>query len=122
MVPQCSNGSRKTKITDITYRRLPAGSMKSTWLRNIKRDNPRKPEHSFVCSVHFRTRMFRASDGNMRPQKLKTLKSSTLFAFTKAKKGTTRPSSQSRSKRGRVRCVKYTCKQTRCNVLYSFMY
>ena len=97
MVPQCSNGWRKTKGTDITYHRLPSGSMKSTWLRNIKRDNPRKPEHSFVCSVHFEPECFEPAMEICGRKKPKTLKSSavpTLFAFTKAKKGTTRPSSQ----------------------------
>ena len=97
MVPQCSNDWRKTKGTDITYHRLPSGSMKSTWLRSIKRDNPRKPEHSFVYSVHLEPKCFEPATEICGRKKPKTLTSSavpTLFAFTKAKKGTTRPSSQ----------------------------
>ena len=41
MVPLCTNGWRKYKETDITYHRLPTGPLKTIWLRNIRRDNPR---------------------------------------------------------------------------------
>ena len=51
---KCSNGWQKTKGTDISYHRLPNGPLKSVWVRNIRRDNPRKSSHSLVCSVHLR--------------------------------------------------------------------
>ena len=41
MVPLCTNGWRKNKERDITYHRLPTGPLKTIWLRNIRRDNPR---------------------------------------------------------------------------------
>ena len=53
MVPNCSNGWRKTKGTNITYHRVPSNHMKNVWLQNIRRDNPRDVKHSFVCSEHF---------------------------------------------------------------------
>ena len=42
MVPNCSNGWRKTKGTNITYHRVPNNHMKNVWLQKIRRDNPRK--------------------------------------------------------------------------------
>ena len=53
MVPNCSNGWRKTKGTNITYHRVPNNHMKNVWLQKIRRDNPREVKHSFVCSEHF---------------------------------------------------------------------
>ena len=52
-VPLCENYSQKTKGTGINYHRLPNGSLKSVWLRNIRRENPPPPAQSFVCSAHF---------------------------------------------------------------------
>ena len=40
-VPLCANGSRKTRGMDISYR-LPNGPLKDVWLRNIRRENPRR--------------------------------------------------------------------------------
>ena len=53
MVPNCSNGWRKTKGTNITYHREPNNHMKNVWLQKIRRDNPREVKHFFVCSEHF---------------------------------------------------------------------
>lgn len=89
MVPQCSNGWRKTKGTDITYHRLPSGSMKSTWLRNIKRDNPRKPEHSFVCSVHFEPECFEPAteiSGRKKQKNFKIVSSTNAVCVYKSEK------------------------------------
>ena len=52
MVPNCSNGWRKTNGTNITYHRVPSNHMKNVWLQKIRRDNPRDVKHSFVCSEH----------------------------------------------------------------------
>ena len=40
MVPNCPNGWRKTKGTNITYHRVPNNHMKNVWLQKIRRDNP----------------------------------------------------------------------------------
>ena len=53
MVPNCTNGWRKTRGTNISYHRLPTNHMKKLWLQQIRRDNPRDAKHSFVCSEHF---------------------------------------------------------------------
>ena len=53
MVPNCTNGWRKTKGSNITYHRLPSGDLKNVWLQKIRRENPRNAQHSFVCSEHF---------------------------------------------------------------------
>lgn len=98
-VPLCTNGSRKTKGTDITYHRLPNGPMKSVWLRNLRRDNPRERGNTYVCSAHFTPDCFEpATEIIPGFKKRKTLKPSatpTIFAFpTKLINGNkTRPSS-----------------------------
>jgi hypothetical protein len=53
MVPNCTNGWRKTKGTGVSYHRLSTNHLKSLWLQRVRRDNPRDSKHSFVCSDHF---------------------------------------------------------------------
>ena len=48
MVRKCTKGWRQTKCSDNTYHRLPSGPPKTIWLRNIRRDNPRRFNNSFV--------------------------------------------------------------------------
>jgi hypothetical protein len=52
-VPLCTNGSRKTKGTDISYHRLPNGPLRSVWLHNLRLENPRERVNTYVCSTHF---------------------------------------------------------------------
>lgn len=58
MAPNCTNGWRKTKGTNVTYHRLPTDHMRSVWLQKIRRENPRDAKYSFVCSDHFTTDCF----------------------------------------------------------------
>ena len=58
MAPNCTNGWRKTKGTNVTYHRLPTDHMRSVWLQKIRRENPRDAKYSFVCSDHFTTYCF----------------------------------------------------------------
>lgn len=53
MVPNCTNGWRKTKGTGVSYHRLPTNHMKNVCLQRIRRDHPRDAKHSFECSDHF---------------------------------------------------------------------
>lgn len=97
MVPLCTNGWRKTKGTDISYHRLPTGPLKSIWLRNIRRDNPCKPCHSFVCSVHFTADCFEPAIeicGHKKPKSLKPSAVPTLFGFGQRKNSTRQSSLQ----------------------------
>ena len=104
MVPLCTNGWRKTKGTDISYHRLPTGSLKNIWLRNVRRENPRKSGNSFVCSEHFTPDSFEPAIEICGFKKARTLKPSavpTLFSFptreTKARESSLRQI-QSRAK------------------------
>jgi hypothetical protein len=108
-VPLCTNGSRKTQGTDISYHRLPNGPLKSVWLRNIRRENPRQRSNTFVCSAHFTPDSFEPSveliPGFKKPKKLKPSAVPTLFAFpSKLNEVKTRPSSE-RQIRNRARQV-----------------
>jgi hypothetical protein len=88
MVPKCTNGWKKTKGSDITYHRVPSGPTKSIWLRNIRRDNPRKLNNSFVCSVHFTPDCFIPATeicGRKKPKMLKPTAIPTLFEYTRKK-------------------------------------
>ena len=97
-VPLCTNGSRKTKGTDISYHRLPNGPLRSVWLRNLRRENPREHANTYVCSAHFAPDCFEPN-AEVIPgfKKRKTLKPSavpTMFAFpTKGNENKTRLSS-----------------------------
>jgi hypothetical protein len=54
MLPGCTNCSKKTKGSDISYRRLPNDQqMRRTWLRRVHRDNLPKANLCYVCSAHF---------------------------------------------------------------------
>ena len=84
MVPMRTNGWRKTKGKGITYHRLSNGTLKSVWLRNIRRDNPHRPSNSFVCSAHFTVDCFYPATeicGHKTSKKLKRTAVSKLFSF-----------------------------------------
>lgn len=95
--PLCTNGSRKTKGTDITYHRLPNGPMKS--VRNLRRENPRERGNTYVCSAHFTPDCFELAieiiPGFKKRKMLKPSATPTIFAFpTKLiNENKTRPSS-----------------------------
>ena len=62
MVPGCTNCSKKTKGSDISYHRLPNDQqMRRTWLRRVRRDNLPKANSCYVCSVHFTPDCFEGS-------------------------------------------------------------
>ncbi len=61
MVPNCTNGWRKTKGTGVSYHCLPTNHMKSLCLQRVHRDNPRDSKHSFVCSDHFNPESYECS-------------------------------------------------------------
>ena len=84
MVPTCTNGWRKTKGKGTTYHTLPNDQIKSVWLRNIRRDNPRRPSNSFVCSAHFMENCFNPATeicGHKTSKKLKRTAVPKLFSF-----------------------------------------
>ena len=116
-VPLCTNGSPKTKGSDISYHRLPNGPLKSVWLRNIRRENPRQRVNTFVCSAHFTPDCFQPSveliPRYKKPKKLKPSAVPTLFAFpTKLKEVKGRPSSE--------RQIKNRERQVYCSHFISF--
>jgi hypothetical protein len=84
-VPLCTNGSRKTKGTDISYHRLPTGPLKDVWLRNLRRANLRDRGYTYVCSAHFTPDCFERNTGLIPGyKKRKMLKSEavpTIFSF-----------------------------------------
>ena len=53
IVSSCSNGWRKSKGTNITYRRVPSNHMNDVWLHEFGETTLRDVKHSFVCSEHF---------------------------------------------------------------------
>ena len=54
MVPSCTNFSKKTKGSDISYHRFPNDQqMRRTWLRWIRRENLSKANSCYACSAHF---------------------------------------------------------------------
>lgn len=62
MVPNCTNGSRKTKGSDVSYHRLPNDpTMQKIWLARVRRDNIPKPNSCYVCSDHFTPDCFSTS-------------------------------------------------------------
>ncbi len=88
MVLKCKNGWRKTKGSGITYHRVPSGSLKHTWLQNIKQENLCKLDNSFVCSVHFTPDCFIPAKeicGRIKPKTLKPTAVPTLFEYAKKK-------------------------------------
>ena len=97
-VPLCTNGSRKTKGTDISYHRLPNGPLRSVWLRNLRREIPRERANTYVCGAHFTPDCFQPNieliPGFKKRKMLKPSAVPTIFAFpTKAKENKTRSSS-----------------------------
>lgn len=88
MAPKCTNGWKTTKGTSITYHRVPSGPLKNIWLRNVRRDNPRKIINSFVCSAHFTPDCFIPATeicGRKKPRALKSSAIPTLFEHAKKK-------------------------------------
>ena len=90
-VPLCTNGSRKTKETGISYHRLPNGPLTSVWLRNLRRENPRERANAYVCSAHFTPDCFEPNieliPGFKKRKMLKPSAVPIIFAFpTKPKK------------------------------------
>ena len=72
MVPGCTNGSKKTKGTNISYHRLPKEKkLKKTWLSKISRQNPRSGNSCYVCSAHFTNDCFETSFKYLCGQKIK---------------------------------------------------
>ena len=62
MVPGCTNGSRKTRDSNVSYHRLPSDKqMQKTWLARVRRDNIPKPNSCYVCSAHFTGDCFETS-------------------------------------------------------------
>ena len=62
MVPGCTNCSKKTKGSDISYHRLPNDQhTRRTWLRRVRRENLPKPNSCYVCSAHFTPDCFELS-------------------------------------------------------------
>jgi len=87
MVPGCTNGSRKTKGTDISFHRLPKDEkISKLWLTKTRRKNPAKRDSSYVCSVHFMPDCFQTSLKHLcGQQNKKTLKPGsipTIFPHT----------------------------------------
>ena len=104
MVPNCTNGYRKMKGTNISYHRLPTNHMKNVWLQKIQRDNPRDTKHSFVCSEHFTPNCYVSSlaetlCGQMGRKLLKADAVPTIFKHTEnAPKTKARATSERRRK------------------------
>ena len=62
MVPGCTNGSKSTKGTGISYHRLPKDKhLSKKWLQKIRRENPPKRESCYVCSMHFTLDCFKTT-------------------------------------------------------------
>ena len=62
MLPGCTNCSKKTKGSDISYHRLPNDQqMRRTWLRRVHHDNLPKANSCYVCSAHFTPDCFEGS-------------------------------------------------------------
>lgn len=107
MIPNCTNGSKKTKGSDISYHRLPSDQqLRRTWLARVRRENLPKSNSCYVCSVHFAPDCFEFSLKLTCGQKTKkSLKPGSIpsifpFSFQKPK----RELSQKRiQKRDRIR-------------------
>ena len=62
MVPGCTNCSKKTKGSDISYHRLPNDQhIRRAWLGRVRRENLPKANSCYVCSVHFTPDCFEGS-------------------------------------------------------------
>ena len=90
MVPSCTNGSKKTKGSDISYHRLPNDQqLRRTWLRRIRRENLPKGNSCYVCSAHFTPDSFevslKESFGMKAINNLKPGSVSSLFPFMSRK-------------------------------------
>ena len=62
MVPGCTNCSKKTKGSDISYHRLPNDQhIRRAWLGRVRRENLPKANSCYVCRVHFTPDCFEGS-------------------------------------------------------------
>ena len=62
MVPGCTNCSKKTKGSDISYHRLPNDQhIRRAWLGRVRRENLPNANSCYVCSVHFTPDCFEGS-------------------------------------------------------------
>ena len=87
MVPGCTNGSRKTKGTNISFHRLPKEEkICKLWIAKTRRKNPPKRESAYVCSKHFKEDCFEHSlkhlCGQQTKNKLKPGSVPTIFPHT----------------------------------------
>lgn len=92
MIPNCTNGSKKTKGTDISYHRLPSDrQLRKTWLKRVRRENIPKENSCYVCSVHFTPDCFEFSLKLPCGQKTKKILKSgsvpSIFPFSSRKPG-----------------------------------
>ena len=99
MVPGCTNCSKKTKGSEISYHRLPNDQyIRKMWLGRIRRDNLPKPNSCYVCSAHFMPDCFEGSlkdlFGMKAKKALKPGSVPSIFPFLKRK-----PERESSSKR-----------------------
>ena len=86
MVPLCTNNSRNTQGKGISFHRFPRAPLKGVWLRNDRRENPRKQANCYVCSSHFEPGSFelcRKICGYKKPKTMRPSAVPTIFAFTK---------------------------------------
>ena len=61
-MPGCTNCSKKTKGSDISYHRLPNDqNIRRAWLGRVRRENLPKANSCYVCSVHFTPDCFEGS-------------------------------------------------------------
>ena len=125
-VPLCKNYSQKTKGTRISYHRLPNGPLKSVWLRNIRRENPRPRAHTFVCSTHFTEDCFQPGVEIIPGfKKAKTLLSSaipTIFKFGSRDGRKARPSSlrQIQNRARKVGFDLYSILKPKCQIIFIY--
>lgn len=105
MVPSCTNCSKKTKGSDISYHRLPNDQqMRRTWLRRIRRMNLPKANSCYVCSAHFTPDCFEGSLKELFGMKTKkTLKPGSVpsifpFLFRKPERELSHKREQTREK------------------------
>ena len=90
MVPGCTNDSKTTKGTEISYHRLPKDKKLSRiWVQKTKRQNPPKFESCYVCCKHFEPECFKHSFKKLAGQKIKkTLLPGAVPTIFKFKHGT----------------------------------
>lgn len=114
MVPGCTNGSKKTKGTEISYHRLPKDAkLKKIWISKTSRLNPGKENSCYVCSSHFTQDCFEVSYKHLCGQKskkvLKPGSIPTIFPHT-------------RQKLERYKTIQRLCKRDKTKVNHIYFY